>query len=79
MDRVIGTAASLADLGEEVAPGLHAAELRYLITEEWARGASDVLWRRSKLGLHFNEEERGRVARWMEENVSKTNRIGGGA
>jgi glycerol-3-phosphate dehydrogenase len=79
VDRVIGAAASLADLGEEVAPGLHAAELRYLITEEWARDASDVLWRRSKLGLHLNEEDRGRVARWMEENVNKTNRIGGGA
>ena len=45
-------AAALADLGAEVAPGLHAAELRYLQTVEWARCADDVLWRRSKLGLH---------------------------
>ena len=79
VDRVIGAAASLDGLGEQVAPGLHAAELRYLITDEWARDASDVLWRRSKLGLHLNEEDRGRVARWMEENVRNTNRIGGGA
>jgi glycerol-3-phosphate dehydrogenase len=41
------------DLGEEVAPGLYAAELRYLVLHEWASCARDVLWRRSKLGLHL--------------------------
>ncbi len=32
---------------------LTAAEVRYLMTKEWAATADDVLWRRSKLGLHF--------------------------
>jgi glycerol-3-phosphate dehydrogenase len=50
--RVIGKANSLADLGREFAPGLHEAELTYLRDTEWARSAQDVLWRRSKLGLH---------------------------
>ncbi|WP_027800179.1 glycerol-3-phosphate dehydrogenase [Paraburkholderia dilworthii] len=49
---VIGRARSLADLGRAFAPGLHEAELAYLRDTEWARSAHDVLWRRSKLGLH---------------------------
>lgn len=50
--RVVGDAQSLADLGAEIVPGLFEAELRYLRDTEWATCAQDVLWRRSKLGLH---------------------------
>ncbi|WP_345814396.1 glycerol-3-phosphate dehydrogenase [Paraburkholderia sp. PREW-6R] len=50
--RVIGRAQSLAELGRPFAPGLYEAELVYLRDTEWARSAQDVLWRRSKLGLH---------------------------
>jgi glycerol-3-phosphate dehydrogenase len=62
---VLGQAKALHDLGDEVAPGLYAAELHYLRDHEWAQTAEDVLWRRSKLGLHFNEAQRQRVADWM--------------
>jgi glycerol-3-phosphate dehydrogenase len=58
-------------LGAEVAPGLYEAELRYLQRHEWAKSADDVLWRRSKLGLHLNERERERVAQWWKENVEQ--------
>jgi glycerol-3-phosphate dehydrogenase len=51
-------------LGAEVAPGLHEAELRFLHDHEWARSADDVLWRRSKLGLHFDAAQRTTVADW---------------
>ena len=53
-------------LGAEIAPGLFEAELDYLRRCEWARTADDVLWRRSKLGLHLSVDERARVARWCE-------------
>ena len=53
-------------LGAEVAPGLHEAELQHLHDAEWARSAEDVLWRRSKLGLHYTEAERQRVADWWQ-------------
>ena len=58
IDRVLQTtggqsAARLQDLGAEIAPGLFEAELRYLRDTEWAASADDVLWRRSKLGLHL--------------------------
>jgi len=52
-------------LGEEIAPGVFEAELDYLHEHEWARSADDVLWRRSKLGLHLTPEQRERVAQWF--------------
>lgn len=51
-------------LGDEVAPGLFEGELRYLHDHEWARCADDVLWRRSKLGLHLGAAQRGAVDAW---------------
>jgi len=51
-------------LGAEVVPGLHEAELAYLHDHEWARSADDVLWRRSKLGLHLTPAERAAVGDW---------------
>ena len=61
IDRVIGDADAP---GAQVAPGLFECELRYLHDLEWARGPDDVLWRRSKLGLHYSAEERAAVAAW---------------
>ena len=55
-----------APLGEEVAPGLHEAELHHLHDAEWARSADDVLWRRSKLGLHYTPAQREQVAGWWQ-------------
>jgi glycerol-3-phosphate dehydrogenase len=52
-------------MGAEVAPGLHERELRYLEGDEWATTAQDVLWRRSKLGLHYRPAERDAVERWF--------------
>lgn len=65
IEALVGRAASRADLGEEVAPGLFEAELRHLVHEEWATTADDILWRRSKLGLHLTADQRQRVADWM--------------
>ena len=42
----------MEDLGEDFGAGLTRAEVDYLIHEEWAVTAEDILWRRSKLGLH---------------------------
>ena len=73
IDGVIGHAASLADLGAEVAPGLHEAELRFLQRTEWAVSADDVLWRRSKLGLHLDAPRRAAVADWLAAHPADLN------
>jgi glycerol-3-phosphate dehydrogenase len=63
---LIGTATQAADLGAEVAPGLYETELQFLRRDEWACTSDDVLWRRSKLGLHYSPAERARVTAWMD-------------
>jgi glycerol-3-phosphate dehydrogenase len=55
-----------------VAPGLHEAELRYLhAAQEWARCADDVLWRRSKLGLHYSAAQRAAVDDWCRRHCRR--------
>ena len=44
---------SLADLGAELGGGLTEREVVYLRDHEWAREPDDVLWRRTKCGLHI--------------------------
>jgi glycerol-3-phosphate dehydrogenase len=61
-------------LGAVVAGDLHEGELRYLHDHEWARSSDDVLWRRSKLGLHLSAQERQTVADWWAHRFPTVNR-----
>jgi len=72
IELLVGAASGLADLGEEVAPGLFEAELRHLMQTEWARTADDILWRRSKLGLHLTADQRRQVAAWVAAGSAHT-------
>jgi glycerol-3-phosphate dehydrogenase len=53
MQRLLHGCTSMADLGEVVLPGLHAREVDFLRQHEFARTAEDILFRRSKLGVHL--------------------------
>lgn len=55
---VLGDAKSVADLGARLGGGLYEREARYLRDHEWAREPDDVLWRRTKAGLHMGQIER---------------------
>jgi glycerol-3-phosphate dehydrogenase len=55
---VLGDARNDADLGEALGGGLTEREVRYLVEREWARSPEDVLWRRTKCGLHMSAAER---------------------
>ncbi|MGK5056229.1 glycerol-3-phosphate dehydrogenase [Janthinobacterium sp. LB2P49] len=55
----------VAAMGEEIAAGLYAAEVDYLRRHEWAVSAADILWRRSKLGLHLPRETAGTLDAWL--------------
>jgi len=66
---ILGDARQPQDLGESFGHGLTAAEVDYLMTREWARTAEDVLWRRTKLGLHFTAEETARLSAYMSERT----------
>lgn len=67
MARLYGTGAEsliTAGLGRNIG-GIFEAELDYLVREEWARTAEDVLWRRTKLGLHMLPADRAAVESWF--------------
>jgi glycerol-3-phosphate dehydrogenase len=66
VDRLLGNATRLADLGEDLGGGLSEAEVDYLVREEWAQTPDDILWRRSKLGLHAPAETAARLAARLE-------------
>jgi glycerol-3-phosphate dehydrogenase len=66
LDRVLGDARTLRDLGETFGDELTSAEVRYLMRHEFAESADDVLWRRSKLGLRVGAEAEAALTRFME-------------
>lgn len=53
LESVIGDAKGLADLGRHFGEGLTEREVAYMKSDEWAVTADDILWRRTKLGLHM--------------------------
>ena len=65
LHRLLGTAAALADLGPEIFPGLYEREAEYLCREEWAVTSVDILWRRTKLGLHAPPERAQQLDDWL--------------
>jgi glycerol-3-phosphate dehydrogenase len=66
---ILGDAKAKADLGPAFGPELTGAEVRYLMTKEWARFPDDILWRRSKLGLTMPVADREALAAFMVEAV----------
>lgn len=62
----LGDANGWDALGGEIGHGLSAAEAAWLVEREWARSADDILWRRTKLGLHFTPEAAARLTAWLE-------------
>jgi glycerol-3-phosphate dehydrogenase len=63
--RILAGAHATADLGMAFGATLTEAEVRYLMAEEFARTADDVLWRRTKLGLVFSDADVAALDRFM--------------
>ncbi len=57
------------DLGRHFGQGLYEAEARYLIHHEWATQADDILWRRTKLGVHLSDDEIAAFTDWFNTAV----------
>ena len=69
--RILDGARSAGDLGRVFGADLTEAEVRYLMREEWAHTAEDVLWRRSKLGLRFAPEEIAALDAFMAASAAE--------
>ena len=65
LERVLGSAVTPADLGRELLPQLYEREVEYLCREEFAATAEDILWRRSKLGLHLMKADTSPLENWL--------------
>lgn len=67
---VLGAATSTADLGERFGNHLYAREVDYFVAHEWARNRDDVLWRRTKTGLHSNASQKQALADYMMQRTA---------
>jgi glycerol-3-phosphate dehydrogenase len=65
---LLGGARGLGDLGEPLGDSLYEAEVDYLRRHEWALTAEDILFRRSKLGLHVGGRTTARLGEWLARN-----------
>jgi glycerol-3-phosphate dehydrogenase len=67
-ERILDGARGLEDLGPHLGDELYAAEVRYLQDQEWAHSSADILWRRSKLGLHLSDATQRALAAHLGEH-----------
>ena len=58
-------------LGRCFGADLHQIEVDYLIADEWARSAEDILWRRTKLGLRFDAAETNRLQDYIDQQINR--------
>ncbi len=66
-----------ADLGEHFGDTLYAAEVKHVVANEWAATGDDVLWRRTKCGLHMNAGQRARVDAYLAARPGGAMRVHG--
>jgi len=66
---IVGDAKSPQDLGQDFGATLSEAEVRWLMTHEYARRANDVVWRRSKLGLWMTADQIAVLDAWMQQQA----------
>lgn len=52
--------------GEDFGGGLTARRVDWFVEHEWARTAEDILWRRTKLGMAFDEAATKRLTAYLE-------------
>jgi len=64
---ILGDGDPAPKLGEHFGAGLFECEANYLIRHEWATSAEDILWRRTKLGLHMNDVETRTFTEWFDK------------
>lgn len=68
---VLRGAKRLGDLGAYLGENVYEAELRYLVNVEWAMTLEDVLWRRSKLGLHTTDDTQKKIKKMLQKLIAE--------
>ena len=70
MEKILGNARFASDLGRFFGP-ICEREVEYLRQNEWVTSADDILWRRSKLGLHMGADEQNALRAYMSGSGAK--------
>ncbi|WP_419910029.1 glycerol-3-phosphate dehydrogenase [Hoeflea sp.] len=68
---ILGDARRLEDLGTCFGSDLYAAEVDYLVENEWAVTADDIVWRRTKRGLQLSDEQIATLAAYLQTSKSE--------
>ncbi|WP_068087237.1 glycerol-3-phosphate dehydrogenase [Polycladidibacter stylochi] len=71
--QLLGKAKTIHDLGTHFGSELYECEVRWMQTKEWAQTLEDVLWRRSKLGLHISACDQTRLKDYLEQQGEPKN------
>jgi glycerol-3-phosphate dehydrogenase len=74
-DLLLEGARGTGDLGRHFGALLYEREAAFLIAEEWAETAEDILERRSKHGLHLTLAERQGFADWLAQHSPSAVRL----
>ena len=60
---------SKKDLGKNFGHSLTEIEVDWLLKNEFAKSVDDILWRRTKLGLKFNDSEKNKLEHWLKYKI----------
>lgn len=71
---ILGDASGPGDLGTHFGADLYQAEVDYLVENEWALTAEDVLWRRTKRGLAVSKQDARKLDAYLRAATSKKTR-----
>ena len=75
VETVLGDAREIADLGTDFGGGLYEREVEHFVGEEWALTVDDVIWRRSKAGLHMPSGTTAALAEYLARRIGAPGRL----
>ena len=67
---LLGHCENSKDLGISFGATLTEKEVIWLIENEYAKTADDIIWRRSKLGLRLSDQEVVILSDWINDNLT---------
>ena len=72
--KILGSASTVADLGQDFGGTLYQKEVDWMIDHEFASETDDIIWRRSKLGLRLSEREVEELDKFVRDRTTSSNR-----
>ena len=67
--QILKNVKSKKDLGKNFGHSLTEIEVDWLLKNEFAKSVDDILWRRTKLGLKFNDSEKNKLENWLKYKI----------